>query len=179
VSHGRLKQPTGVFPAGAPYSAEDPALVLWVHATFMESAVLVYERLIAPVSEADRDRYCDEGAGCGDRSGCTRARRAPRWRSLESYCGRRVRIRPDCGRRGCPADCGCGDVSADVAAHGAPAWINRVVTVGLLPETVRDQYHYRWDAKRERQFERTIRSMRAIRRVLPRPLAWVARRSRR
>src|SRR6187399_2791795 len=61
--HGRLKQPTGVFPAGAPYSAEDPALVLWVHATFMESAVLVYERLIAPVSEADRDRYCDEGAG--------------------------------------------------------------------------------------------------------------------
>jgi len=170
--HGRLKQPTGVFPAGAPYSAEDPALVLWVHATFMESAVLVYERLIAPVSEADRDRYCDEGAGVAIALGA-RTHDVPRdWRSLESYLA---------------AEYASGRIAVGVDARliadavmfppmslltGAPAWINRVVTVGLLPETVRDQYHYRWDAKRERQFERTIRSMRAIRRVLPRPLAW-------
>ena len=58
--HGRLRAATGVFPEGTPYSAEDPALVLWVHVTFIESVLLVYERLVAPVSGADRDAYCDE-----------------------------------------------------------------------------------------------------------------------
>ena len=30
---------TGRFPAGTPYSAVDPALVLWVHATLLDTAV--------------------------------------------------------------------------------------------------------------------------------------------
>ena len=50
--HGELRAQTGVFPAGTPYSAEDPALVLWVHATFIDSAVLVYDRVVSPLSEA-------------------------------------------------------------------------------------------------------------------------------
>jgi len=44
--HGQLTQTVGVFPAGTPYSAEDPALVLWVHLTLLESIPLAYERFI-------------------------------------------------------------------------------------------------------------------------------------
>ena len=35
--NGHLRHAVGVFPAGARYSAEDPALVLWVHLTLIES----------------------------------------------------------------------------------------------------------------------------------------------
>jgi uncharacterized protein (DUF2236 family) len=60
---------------------------------------------------------------------------------------------------------------------GVPAWINRVITVGLLPPAVRDQYRYRWNDRRARQFERTLRSLHAARAVLPRALAcWPAAR---
>src|SRR5688572_9115565 len=56
--HGQLRNGVGPFPAGTSYSAEDPALVLWVHLTLIESIVLVYERLVGPLTEEERDDYC-------------------------------------------------------------------------------------------------------------------------
>ena len=60
--NGRLPEAVGVFPAGAAYSAEDPALVLWVHLTLIESIPLAYERFVGPVSDQERDSYCAESA---------------------------------------------------------------------------------------------------------------------
>ena len=37
--NGSLASASGSFAAGARYSAEDPALVLWVHGTLIESIV--------------------------------------------------------------------------------------------------------------------------------------------
>ena len=54
--HGTLPAACGRFPAGTPYSAEDPALLLWVHATLIDSILVVYARLVAPQSEAERAR---------------------------------------------------------------------------------------------------------------------------
>jgi uncharacterized protein (DUF2236 family) len=161
-----------VFPAGTPYSAEDPALVLWVHATFLQSAMLVYDRLVAPVSEADRDAYCDEAAGVALALGA-RPNEVPRsWSMLEhyldaEYASGRIVVGDDAR------------LIADAVMFpplslitGVPAWINRVVTLGLLPASVRDQYRYRWDPTRARQFERTMTSMHAMRAILPQALAW-------
>jgi uncharacterized protein (DUF2236 family) len=38
--NGTLPDTVGPFPAGTPYSAEDPALLLWVHATLIESVLV-------------------------------------------------------------------------------------------------------------------------------------------
>jgi uncharacterized protein (DUF2236 family) len=170
--HGRLRVATGVFPAGTPYSAEDPALVLWVHVTFIESVLLVYERLIGPVSAADRDAYCDEAAGVALALGA-RAHDVPRtWDALErclaaEYASGRIAVGEDAR------------LVADAVLFppwsfvtGAPAWINRVVTLGLLPAPVREQYRYSWGPARDRQFDRAMRAMRAVRSVLPARVAW-------
>jgi uncharacterized protein (DUF2236 family) len=58
---GTLATASPCFPAGARYSAEDPALLTWVHATLIESSVLVYEQLVEPLTPAERDRYCAGG----------------------------------------------------------------------------------------------------------------------
>ena len=47
---------------GAAYSAHDPDLQRWVHATLVESVLLSYERLVGPLTRAERDRYCAEQA---------------------------------------------------------------------------------------------------------------------
>ena len=60
--NGVLTAPVGPFAAGTRYSAEDPALVLWVHLTLIESIVGSYELLVAPLSEPERDAYCAESA---------------------------------------------------------------------------------------------------------------------
>jgi uncharacterized protein (DUF2236 family) len=45
---------------GLPYSAEDPALLLWVHAAMVESIVTVVQRYGRPLDPADADRYVAE-----------------------------------------------------------------------------------------------------------------------
>ena len=62
--HGHLAEAAGSFSSGAHYSAHDPALLAWVHATLVDSFLLTYERFVAPLTPAERDRYCRE-AGAG------------------------------------------------------------------------------------------------------------------
>jgi uncharacterized protein (DUF2236 family) len=47
---------------GRTYSADDPDLLLWVHAVEVHSVVVTYRRYAARLSDADADRYVDEMA---------------------------------------------------------------------------------------------------------------------
>ncbi len=51
----------GTEPAsGRPYSASDPALLLWVHAALIESQLVARERFGTPLAPEDADRYVAE-----------------------------------------------------------------------------------------------------------------------
>ena len=51
----------GVDPeTGLPYSAEDPALLLWVHAAMVESIITVVQRYGRALDDGDADRYVAE-----------------------------------------------------------------------------------------------------------------------
>ena len=63
--NGRLHQAVGIFPAGTQYSARDPELLRWVHATLLDSTLLAYTRLVGPLNRAEQDRYCAETAWIG------------------------------------------------------------------------------------------------------------------
>jgi uncharacterized protein (DUF2236 family) len=52
----------GCFPPGTPYSASDPELMLWVHATLVEASLTVYQRFVRVLSPEDQERYYREMA---------------------------------------------------------------------------------------------------------------------
>src|SRR5262245_50678215 len=54
--HGELPARAGVFAAHTSYSAHDPALLTWVHATLLDSFLLTYERFVGPLGAEERDR---------------------------------------------------------------------------------------------------------------------------
>ncbi len=54
---GELARPAGRFPAGTPFAADDPELLLWVLASLVDSALVFYDRYVASLSEAERDAY--------------------------------------------------------------------------------------------------------------------------
>src|SRR3954464_4720211 len=54
---GELAEPAGRFPAGTPYSADDPVLLLWILATIVDSSLLVYDKYVRRLSDEDRDAY--------------------------------------------------------------------------------------------------------------------------
>jgi uncharacterized protein (DUF2236 family) len=60
--HGTTREQLGVFAAGTPYSAEDPELMVWVHATLVHSSLAAYQRFERPLPPADQERYCEEMA---------------------------------------------------------------------------------------------------------------------
>jgi uncharacterized protein (DUF2236 family) len=54
---GELAAPAGRFPAGTPFAADDPELLLWILATLVDSALAVYERYVGSLSPAEREAY--------------------------------------------------------------------------------------------------------------------------
>ncbi len=64
------KRVTGTAPNGTPYSANDPHLLAWVHATEVESFLEAYQRYGAKrLSPEDMDRYVAEMAVVAERLG--------------------------------------------------------------------------------------------------------------
>ena len=58
--NGTTRTQLGRFPAGTAYSADDPALMLWVHATLVQASLSAYQRFEHTLSPADQERYCAE-----------------------------------------------------------------------------------------------------------------------
>jgi uncharacterized protein (DUF2236 family) len=57
---GVTREPGGRFPTGTPYDASDPELLMWVHATLVDTALLVYDRCVGRLTIAERRRYYEE-----------------------------------------------------------------------------------------------------------------------
>lgn len=170
--HGSLREPCGCFPAGTPYSAEDPVLLLWVHATLIDSVVRVYGELVAPLADAYRDAYCADAADAAIALGAT-AQDVPRsWRALQNY----LEV-----QRASGAIQPCEQARQLAAALLAPSrafvarpvsTLLRLIAAGLLPADVRRGYGFEWNARRERAFGALMTTLRMTRRVAPRRVAW-------
>lgn len=169
--HGGLSEPVGPFPEGTPYSAEDPDLVLWVHLTLLESVLLVYSLFVAPLSEAEWDTYCGEAVwvplalGARDHE-IPRSSAELRAAIARVYASRAITV-------GSQARELAAAVLAPRIGRLVPpfAAVNRLVTIGLLPEDVRNQYGFPWDARQQARFERAIPRLRRLRHYLPDVLA--------
>ena len=51
---GRTRTQLGSFPPGTPYAADDPELMLWVHATLVEASLSAYQRFEHALSSTSR-----------------------------------------------------------------------------------------------------------------------------
>jgi uncharacterized protein (DUF2236 family) len=57
---GRLREPAGPYPAGTPYRADDPELLMWVLFTLVDSALVVYRMYVGPLDEEERAAYWED-----------------------------------------------------------------------------------------------------------------------
>jgi uncharacterized protein (DUF2236 family) len=170
--NGRLPEAAGIFPAGTPYSAEDPDLVLWVHATLLESIPQMYGFVVEPLTPAARDTYCDEAAPIAIDLGARPADVPRTQRDLERYLDRAYAS----GTIAVSAQARelAETVLAPPFASALPLLpgVNRLVTIGLLPEAIRTQYGFAWSDADDRRLARVLQRLRTLRRATPRRLAW-------
>lgn len=57
---GQLAEAVGPYPAGTPYHADDPELLLWVLFTLVDSALVVYRMYVRSLSREDEAAYWED-----------------------------------------------------------------------------------------------------------------------
>jgi len=165
---------------GPHYSAHDPELLRWVHATLLDSMPAIYERLVGPLSADERDRYCVEAAIMEPLLGIPEGFLPRSTAQLEAY----MRQMLDGGR------IAVGERSRTLARAilFPPGWRLlwpvfrplQLITIGQLPDGVREGYGFTWTAGDTRSLARWTTALRLLHRLLPRFLReWPAARRRR
>jgi uncharacterized protein (DUF2236 family) len=175
---GRLGEPAGAFDRGASYSAHDPALLGWVHATLLDSFLLTYERFVAPLTPAERDRYCREAGAGGSRLGIPQGR-APQSAAELAACMKRMLESGDI----C-VTAAAREIAREVLAPPAP-WpalpllaLARLPAIGLLPPSIRAAYGFAWSSRQERALQLLCAVVRGALPLVPSPLRyWPAARA--
>lgn len=169
--NGTLTEDAGSFPAGTVYSAENPELLLWVHATLLDSIPDIYGKVLGPLSVADLDAFCRESAPTLVALGGDPARAPQTWSELQRYLlamleSGVLQVTPE-GHEIAEAV-----LTPRIAGFPAPgAAMHRRLTIGLLPPVLRQRYGFPWTARDQRRYERLLRMVRRVRRFTPAPLA--------
>lgn len=146
---GTLSEPAGRFPAGTPYAADDPALLLWILATLVDSGLTVYERYVRGLSRDERDAYWQDYREFGRLFGLGDAQMPATIEQFDDYLRAMLR----------GGDLHVGEQAREIAVeivmrppvplHVRPLLeLANFVTVGLLPREVRRLYGFSWDPLR-------------------------------
>jgi uncharacterized protein (DUF2236 family) len=57
---GSIRRPTGPYPAGTPYRADQPDLLMWVLFTLVDSALVVYQLYVEKLSDGEQAAYWED-----------------------------------------------------------------------------------------------------------------------
>jgi uncharacterized protein (DUF2236 family) len=187
---GRRIQWIHTFVVGPTYSANDPANLMWVHATLADTALRCYKDYIGPLSTADEETYYEEMTRVAELFGVPRDKQPATIADFHAYVDEMVAtidVTP-IGK----------DLATFILNPTLPLGLHlplkpllaaqRMFTLGSLPAPIRDQLGAKWDARSQARYDRAQRwvrrwfslSPRGVRTAGPRLnglfLLWLARR---
>ena len=152
---------------GDGYSAHDPELQRWVHATLLDSIPFTYEQLVAPLTPRERDEYCAEAAIMEPLLGMPAGWLPRDAAQLDVYMSGML----------ASGAIGVTDISRALARallyprRWYLAWpvfrALQVLTIGSLPPAIREAYGFEWRPRDARAFRRWTTAVRTLLRLLP------------
>jgi uncharacterized protein (DUF2236 family) len=146
---GTVPEDAGPWPAGTPYAADDPELLLWVLATLMDSASLVYGKYVAKLSRDELEALWADYKVVGRLFGLRDADMPADHADFRAYM-REMLLSGDLHVTPQARELATGIVfrpPVPPAAIPLRELVNQT-TIGLLPPTLRRQYRFVWDPLR-------------------------------
>ena len=131
--------------AGTGYSARDPELLLWVHATLVDTALECYRRFVGPLAPAQEARYYEETKLVGRLLGVP-PELLPA--DLDAFCDYRDGVVASL-EVSATARAIARELHRPAPPFGPLMVPSRELTAGLLPARLREQYGMAWDPARE------------------------------
>ena len=161
---------------GPDYRALDPELLLWVYATLADTALVTYETFVQPLSPNEREEFHEEFKLLGELLGIPQDRFPATAAGFDAYLQDMVTTGP------VRVDARARELAAQVMRPRArllpgPVMLPlNVVTTGLLPVALREQYNLPWGPRQQRAYRlaiavvpRVIALTPPVLRVWPRP----------
>ncbi len=160
---GDLTADVGGYRRGSHYMANEVSALLWVFATLIDSALLAYECVLAPLTDAERETYYAESKTLASLFGIPADAMPKSWNEFTAYMAGMVagdQLGVDAIAR---------QMAQDVL-HGGESWIQvpgwyRALTAAWLPERLRVEFAL--PSGHREQFS-AERAQRWLRRVVPR-----------
>lgn len=165
---GTLPDAAGVHPAGTPYSAFDPELMLWTLAVIADSGRAMYETMVRPLTDDEREDLWQDYARFGELFGLPRGEMPSSHREFSAWWDGKLSS-PDLqatehGLAMAPLVAFRQPVP--VPARGNLAVQNHIIK-GTLPPRVREIFGIRWTRAHESGFRALAASHRRARRLFP------------
>jgi len=166
---GTLPEAAGVHAAGAAYSAFDPELMLWTLAVIADSGREMYETLVGPLNESEREALWQDYRRFGELFDLPGSEMPGSYREFRQWWDAKL-ASPDLratahGLEMAPLVAFRQPVPA--AARGNIALQNHIIK-GTLPPRVRQIFGIRWSRAHESSFRSIAAAHRRARRAFPR-----------
>jgi uncharacterized protein (DUF2236 family) len=168
--HGRVR---GHVPeSGQAYDARDPDLLLWVHATLVDTALRVYDRYVAPLKPRLAEAYHREARDVAIRLGVPPAAVPQeltelRWHMARLVAEGVVGVSPTALRLA-PSVLYPTPLAPRIVWDAA-----HLVSLSVLEPSIRDGYGIAWSQRRERGMRHAARASRRLLPLVPRILRQV------
>jgi uncharacterized protein (DUF2236 family) len=172
---GTLDVEAGTLSSDTPYYAKQADLLLWVVATLLDTVLLLYPMLVAPLSAADQERYYQESRYSIGLLGLPAVRMPETLSAFRAYM--RSMLEGDTlATTPAARQVAAITMHMPVPLPLRPAFVlGEQVTIGLLPPRLRALYGYTWDAHRQAWLSAAAASSRHLMPLVPAQLRLVPR----
>jgi uncharacterized protein (DUF2236 family) len=165
---GSLESSAGRYPAGSPYSANDPEFLLWILACLADSAEATYRTFVRDLDPAERERFWQDYLLVGELFGLARSHAPATYADYRAYMAERL-ASPDLHVLDDAREI-CHRILFDMplpAVQGPAVGVLHFAVIGLLPPRIRSLYGFAWDPLRRLAFEALSRAHRAASPAIP------------
>lgn len=163
---GRLLQGSSASPAGSSYQANEVAAAVWVHATLWDTAAMMYEMFVRPLTPEEKERYYQETRRFAWLFGIPDEALPADWTAFMAY-NHRMWTGPDLQVNANTRElAGFLFRPKQKSLRSVMRWITQVSAV-TMPEKVGEAFGLRNDARTRRRVARVAAVLRVAHRWLP------------
>jgi len=168
---GTLPEAAGSHPAGSSYSAFDPELMLWTLAVIADSGRAMYEAMVRPLTDDEREDLWQDYVRFGELFELPRSEVPASYREFSAWWDEKM-TSPDL--QATEHGLEMAPLVAFEQPVPAPARGNLVaqnhIIKGTLPQRVREIFGIRWGRGHETTFRAMTAAHRSARHFFPRPI---------
>lgn len=165
--YGTLPVQAGDFAAGQGYQAWNPELLLWVHATLIDTILLMYPLFVGPLNHDEQEQYYQESKGAARLLGLTPANMPATVDDLRRYVvdmiqSNQLAATPQARQLARRV------LFPSTSELLRPLMLlNLSITCALLPAPIRELYDLEWGSRRQQAFQLSAIGIRMLMPHLP------------